>query len=533
MDGARSMVERGDWLVPYYRGEPFFDKPALTYWLMALSFRLFGFTTEAARLVSVLAALGVIAATVLMGMLLFDRKTALASGFVLSTTVAFLSFGRLAMSDMLLSLFSTLAVTLAVAALRPGASPALVPGLGAVLGLGFLTKGPVALLFPGLAILALLWPRRRERWPLDVWGVGIAAALFVALGLGWFVALALRLGPGPLEYFFLRENVERFAGEAYDVGRAPWYYLPAYVLVGLPWSLLLPLALWRGLHDAADGAGKPGMRLLAGWLALSLVPLTLSRGKLDYYLLPLYPAISLLVARYLVSTPWKPADRVWSRTVLLLAAAGFVLAAALPMRFPEEWLPGPGPRLLLAIVGGTAAIASVLTALHPSPARLTAVLGLGMGGVTLVLAGLFVPAFREGQPNREVVADIARERTYRPDARVVFCSDPARVRRDLLFAARVDVEERCDLWHLAPSRLPFLLLLDPQERSSLSAIPGFREIAARPYLPATALTLGGFVSAPEPRVLVLAANYATTDPIAEAKRKRERKRALAQGDEER
>src|SRR5262249_13355775 len=166
MDAARGMAERGDWLVPRYRGEAFFDKPALTYWLMAASFRAFGYSPAAARLVSVLAALGVVAATVWLGTLLFDRRTALTGGFVLASTAAFLSFGRLAMSDMLLSLFSTLAVAITVAALRPGASPALVPALGAVLGLGFLTKGPVALLLPGLAILLVLWSRLRGPLPV-------------------------------------------------------------------------------------------------------------------------------------------------------------------------------------------------------------------------------------------------------------------------------------------------------------------------------------------------------------------------------
>jgi 4-amino-4-deoxy-L-arabinose transferase-like glycosyltransferase len=525
------MAESGDWLVPRYRGEAFFDKPALTYWLMAASFRAFGYSPAVARLVSVAAAVGLVAATAWLGTLLFDRTTALAGGFVLATTAAFLSFGRLAMSDMLLSLFSTLAVALAVAALRPGAPAVLVPALGAVLGLGFLTKGPVALLLPGIAILVLLWPRRRPPLPLRMGSVALAAVLFGAIGLGWFLALAARLGPEPLSYFFLRENLERFAGEAYDIGRPPWYYLPAYVVVGLPWSLLLAPALWRGLRDES-GDVRSAVRLLAGWIVLALVPLSLSRGKLDYYLLPLYPAVSLLVARYLVAIPWKPRDLLWSRVVLGLAGAGFVLASVLPLRFPDGWLPGPGPRLLLAAVGAVLAASAALAALHPSPTRLAGVLGLGVGALAVVLGGFFVPAFRAAQPNHALVEDVTRERAYRADARVVFCSDPARVRRDLLFSARVDVVERCDLWNVAPSRLPFLFLLDPQERDSLRAIPGFREVAQHAYLPATALTLGGVLSVPEPRQIVLGANFETADPVAQAKQKRDRKRALRGGDED-
>src|SRR5262245_7313894 len=101
------MVERGDYVVPYYRGQPFFDKPPLTYWLIAGAFQAFGFTLEAARLVAALAGLATVLATVWLGALLFDRETGLLAGLLLATTGAVMSFGRLAMSDMLLTLFST------------------------------------------------------------------------------------------------------------------------------------------------------------------------------------------------------------------------------------------------------------------------------------------------------------------------------------------------------------------------------------------------------------------------------------------
>src|SRR5262249_56910518 len=124
---------------------------------------------------------------------------------------------------------------------------------------------------PGLAILLVIWPRRREPIPVRASSLLLAAVLFAAIGLSWFVALALRLGPGPLSYFFLRENLERFAGEAYDIGRPPWYYLPTYFVVGLPWSLLLPAALGRALRDET-GEARSAVRLLTGWILLALVP---------------------------------------------------------------------------------------------------------------------------------------------------------------------------------------------------------------------------------------------------------------------
>jgi 4-amino-4-deoxy-L-arabinose transferase-like glycosyltransferase len=148
VDGARSMVERGDYLFPLYRGEPFFDKPALTYWLIGGSFRLLGYGLAAARFVPALAGIGVVLATVWLGTLLLDRRSALAGGLALAATVGFMTFGRVAMSDMLLVLWTTLAFGLTLRGWQPARPPWVVPAIGAVLGLGFLTKGPWPCFYP-------------------------------------------------------------------------------------------------------------------------------------------------------------------------------------------------------------------------------------------------------------------------------------------------------------------------------------------------------------------------------------------------
>jgi 4-amino-4-deoxy-L-arabinose transferase-like glycosyltransferase len=524
LDGARSMVERADWLVPYYRGQPFFDKPALTYWLMAASFSTFGFTAAAARLVPVLAALGVLGATVWLGTLLFGRRSALLGGLVLVSTLAFAAFGRVAMSDMLLTLWSTLAVAFAVRATRDGSGWP-IAALGAVLGLGFQTKGPVAILFPGFALLVLLWRTRRDlarlRRPVPLI---VGAVLFSLFGLAWFGGVFWRLGWGPLEYFFLRENLERFAGETYDSGRSPLFYLVAYLAEGLPWSLFLPLAirrLWR-----AEGEERAASRLLGLWVLLMFVPLSLSRGKIDYYLLPLYPPLSLLLGRFFAGRGFDAFEGAWSRAALFLLALGLGLLPLARSAVAPEWLPGPSATLLVGGIAVAGALACLASASRPRPDRVLAVLSATAAAVFLGLVTLFLPAFWSAQPNAEIVADVRRERLYRPDAQVVACSDPSRAERDLLFHARVKVVTRCDLWGLVPSRAPFLFLLSPAERASLASVPGFREVSVHRFLPATVLTLDGLLDPREPGVITLAANYRTDDPVAETKRKQDRKREM-------
>ena len=524
LDAARGMVESGDWLVPRYRGEPFFDKPALTYWLMAFAQLWLGTTPGAARIVPAASALLVLLATVWLGTLLYDRRTALAGGLVLATTFAFVTFGHVAMSDMLLALWSTLAVALAVRAARPRPPAILLPALGAVLGLGFLTKGPIALLLPGIAIgLVLFRGRGKEPIRLQLVPLGLGLLLFAILGLGWFALLYRRLGPDPLLYFFLRENLQRFAGAAYDVGRPPWFYLPTYIAEGVPWSLFAPLAFLRGRRDEE---GRAGTRLLAAWVLLALVPLSLSRGKIDYYLLPLYPAVSLVVGRFFAAASWRRLDREWARAVLVLGACFLLLLTRVASSFPSGWLPEERAQTLLVVTAGAGAVAGLLAAIRPAPARVLYVLAGSGAAVCFVLAAFFLPAFWRGQPNQKIAADVRREQLFRPDATVALCVDPSRAERDILFRARVAVEQRCDQWSLAASREPYLLLMRPEVRRSFRSVPGFREVDRYPVLPASVLTLAGLREPPRPEEMVLGANYGTPDPEAGRRARRLYKKML-------
>jgi 4-amino-4-deoxy-L-arabinose transferase-like glycosyltransferase len=532
VDAARAMVEGGDYLVPHYRGEPFFDKPPLTYWLVAAAFRAFSFSLEAARLVPALAALMTLLVTVWLGTQLFDRDTGLLGGLLLATTLGFASFGRIVMSDMLLALLSTLVVGLGVSAVR-GSEPAAgrrLLGLALAGGLGFLSKGPIAILLPALG-LALLVPDARTRLraiPLRLWAAAIA--VFVLLASSWFVLVYARLGRGPLEYFFLRENLERFAGETYDSGQSPFYFLGVYLAEGLPWSPLLLPSLLTVIGERGIGApGAASARFLAAWVGLMLVPLSLSRGKLDYYLLPAYPALSLLIAAWL-RRERAPAERVFLRLVLALGASACAAAPLLADRLPPAWLPGPTPRLLVSAAVWLVAGALLLGALRFTPGRAVGLLALAFGlGFSLVNT-LFVPALRRAQPNAAIVADVLRERSFRSDLTVVACQDPTRVSRDLLFEARVAMLERCDLWAPAASAFPYLLLVADGQQESLRVSTRF--VARYDYVPGEVTTLSRLADGVSRARLVLIANYSTAEPEANRRVRKERKQRV-QGREHR
>jgi hypothetical protein len=170
--------------------------------------------------------------------------------------------------------------------------------------------------------------------------------------------------------------------------------------------------------------------------------------------------------------------------------------------------------------------ALLAVAARPTAARVTAVLASLVASAWLVLVAFFLPAFASAQPNRAIVRDVARERQYRPDLRMVFCSDPTRVRRDVLLHARLAATADCDLWSFVGSREPFLLLATPAQDESFRADPRYRQVGRYRYLPARTLTLEGLFAVRDAGEMVLGANFRTEDPVAERKRKRAYRKAI-------
>jgi hypothetical protein len=370
--------------------------------------------------------------------------------------------------------------------------------------LGFQTKGPVALLLPGLGILALLWQRRQQRWAITLTRLLLALVLFAVVGLGWFALVYLWSGAEPLAHFFLRENLERFAAATYDVGRRPWwYYLHAYLTFGLPWSPFLAATIWHSLRREPEDRHS---RLLLGWMGLMAILLTLSRGKIDYYLLPLLPPVSLVIGRYFGAVPWGRLDRIWGRIVSLLVGVVVAVAPAALWRLPSDWLPPSTPALALILLLLSASLACLITALFPTPRSILAAVCVAAALLFFSVNAVFLPAFRAAQPHREVVEDVLRVRQHQPDVELIVCNDPARLQRDLLFHARVAALRRCDLETAASLPQPLLLLLQPEERAVLAALPTLRELVEYRYLPASALTLRGFLAGPRFSTVTLMAN---------------------------
>src|SRR5713226_5051241 len=143
----REMLARGEWIVPYLQGDPYLDKPPLMYWLVMVSYRVFGEHDWSARLVPALAIQCCILITYLLGRFSLGERAAFWGALALSLAPGFVSVGRLLVLDGLLAFWVILSTLAAFEAVRGGYfrwSWWLLSALAC--GLGVLTKGPIAII---------------------------------------------------------------------------------------------------------------------------------------------------------------------------------------------------------------------------------------------------------------------------------------------------------------------------------------------------------------------------------------------------
>lgn len=289
---ARELLLLNDFVTPHQNFLPTLDKPMPFYWLIAAAFKLFGASEAPARLPSVLAAIGCLVLVYQFARRRRGLWAALWSCLVLVTGLQFFIFSRLVMPDMILTFFITgaLLAFYSIAensAERPKISRAI--SLYAAIAMGTLIKGPVALIVPALVIFCFLLVT--GNWVvLKRLHILIGVAVCLAIVTPWYVWVEVR-NPGYLRYFLWDEHLLRYLTPRF--GRSnPWYYFLVVIGLGfLPWSLLLPVVvkrLWQKTLDHID-------LFLVLWVILPLLLFSASSSKLPHYILPIYPALAILV----------------------------------------------------------------------------------------------------------------------------------------------------------------------------------------------------------------------------------------------
>jgi len=337
---AREMLASGDLITPHFNSLPYLDKPAVYFWMVAGSFRLFGITEWAARFPSALMALGTMLLTWFLARRMFGDFTGLRAAIILATTPLAIAYARSVIFDMTLAFLVTVAMTSFWFAEESGyRRPWLEVLLFTAMGLAAITKGPVGFLLPLLSILLFqaLRGRFRELKRLH-WGWGVL--VFLAAALPWFIAVSVRNPEFP-RYALWQESLQRFATGSTRRGGNLLYYIPVYLLGFFPWSFFLFFAAvnrwkrWRALRDEAH---KPILFLLS-WATLIFVFFSISQSKLPGYFLPATVPLAILIAQFWGEVGREDAGRrpYWlTAGFAVLVVLGLLVAAAPQVfRFPS------------------------------------------------------------------------------------------------------------------------------------------------------------------------------------------------------
>lgn len=386
-----------DWVAPHFNFELRYDKPPLFYWLIAMSYQIFGITEGAARLVSV-------AAASLTGVMVYATArrfwsvsaAMLAVGVFMTMPQVFI-LSRWAVTDMTLTMMMTGAWIGLMFGWLEDRRWFLFAGLMA--GLGLLTKGPVALALPGITLLLALWAwaqlgrlpdtlSKRDRWQVLGWSllkspwlwIGFVLALCVAMP--WFMAMAQRF-PEEFGSKLYLHNITRFTATVSGHQGAWWFYIPIFLIGAIPWTGFAPLLItvvlpelrhvlsgeWKTLpqHHAPEKAAWLYVLL---WFVVVALFFSLSKTKLLTYVLPGFPALALLIgwtldswAKTVASTRWL-LGTLLTVALILLVGVGVTQAMGVTHLLPKALrtmdYPGVFPVLILGVSITLAASAGVL-----------------------------------------------------------------------------------------------------------------------------------------------------------------------------
>lgn len=309
---GREMLESGSWAIPTLNRQPHLEKPPLYFWSVASAYAVFGVHAWSARLPSVLFAWGSLLFTFLIARQMFGRRAALQACLILATMALFLDVTHKSTVDNALLFFFTGTLFWLYTAMESDLKLwsyllAYVFALGT-----FMSKGLVGVGLAGTAFLVFLFWMRKPREILHAhpW----FAVLILGVGaMEWLATLT----PELRRVFLVDNQIWRFTGKNYSGGhiRPFYYYGPAMFYAFAPWILaFIPAIPWTFRRDG-DVVPK---RFLLAWIVAGFILLSLASTKREIYLLPLCPAVAILVSAWFERVLARPR---WAEVCLVIFAS--------------------------------------------------------------------------------------------------------------------------------------------------------------------------------------------------------------------
>ena len=297
----REMAAAGDWVTPRLDGVPYFEKPPLVYWFVGGAQRVFGYGEFAARLTPAFFALGGVLLTYAAARRLHGRTAGLAAAVVLGTALIYFVLARILLLDMAVSVLMSATLFCFILGVRepPGARRRwLFYGLYASAALATLTKGLIGFLVTGAVMF--LWLLVFNQWKrLRPLHLPSGIALFLAIAAPWHV-LAAQRNPEWARFYFVHEHWERFTTTAHARYEPWWYFIPVLLLGLFPWTGFL----WSSVREAVAGGWTRRKEnadawFFVTWAGFIFLFFSKSQSKLIPYILPVFPALAVLIGAWL------------------------------------------------------------------------------------------------------------------------------------------------------------------------------------------------------------------------------------------
>lgn len=417
---AREILLFHDWIVMHLNGDPWFVQPPFYFWIAAICAKFFGTTSFALRFPSAVATIVMGAMTGYAVARQAGTRIGIYASVILSSCLMQAVIGRLAIMDALLDLAVALSVFWWFRSLETGRDRYYVYGAISA-ALGFLTKGPVAIVIPLLVIVPYaLWSRRHEPThapSLRAWVLSLLIG--VAVIVPWLAAIAAHSGPRALWELIGHYTFGRYTGVIENQAGPVWYYVPVVILGFFPWIAFLPMAIVYGVRQLRSSATDESIarlwRLAFAWTVVPLVFFSFAKTKLPNYIALEFPALALMTALYFDAIVRKGASRsAIISAVSVPAFIGMVAFAIWAFARDNRLTADPASVHPLIAMGAAIFIGSLLTAVLLARRATIGVAPYALGATTLIamdiLAVLALPHAEAYKPVPQLAAVITARR---------------------------------------------------------------------------------------------------------------------------
>lgn len=327
---AKEMVQSSDWLSPRIYGNVWYDKPVFFYWLTAISFKLFGFSDLAARLVPALFGAAGLVFIYWYAAKASSKSAAFIAAIIMGTSLEYVVLAKLVITDMVFLVFNSTALAFFyLGYMKMNGSKQWYLGMYVSLALAVLTKGPIGVLLPGLVMTIFMGVQRNWN-ELKKMSIPIGALLFAVITLPWYLAMYAMHGADFLNTFLGVHNYLRATVSEHPKDNVSYYYVVVFCLSMLPWSAIALKAIVRGYQDLRSKS-SPLILFCLIWASAYFGFYSLMATKYVTYIFPVLFPVSILTALYLDQVFIQDKTKTvvyWGGIPLVLLVVGYMVISA-------------------------------------------------------------------------------------------------------------------------------------------------------------------------------------------------------------